>query len=144
MNRNGSSRMVTIVVGVWLVVSTFVWPHTPAQTASTLIVGVAAMIFAAAATRAPQLRWAHPMLAVWLVISVWVLPTYAGTFWSNLGAAIVMFMAAVMAPRSGATQEATGASTTGTPRVPRAAPRDPGPVRPPARQGERTAREARH
>jgi hypothetical protein len=90
------ARIVNIIVGVWLFISAFIWPHTYAQMTNTWIVGALCAVFAAIALRAPQVRYANAVLAVWLFISVWALPTMnVGTSWNNVIVAIVMFIAAL-------------------------------------------------
>lgn len=91
-----SARAVNIVVGVWLFISAFIWPHSQAQMTNTWIVGLLAVVFAIAAMRAEQARYLNTILAVWLFISVWALPSLnLGTMWNNALAAIVMFFASL-------------------------------------------------
>lgn len=92
-----SARVINIVVGVWLFISAFIWPHSQAQMTNTWIVGVLAVAFAVAAMRAEQARYLNTILAVWLFISVWTLPSLTlGTMWNNALAAILMFFASLV------------------------------------------------
>ena len=38
-------RMANVVLGIWLFISAFLWPHAPAQMANTEIVGVLCVVF---------------------------------------------------------------------------------------------------
>lgn len=93
----GTGRIINIVLGVWLFISAFIWPHTYAQMTNTWIVGLLIAIVAALAMRAPQLRYLNTALAVWLFVSVWALPTLmAATFWNNLIVALLVFFISLM------------------------------------------------
>jgi hypothetical protein len=88
-----TARIVNIVLGIWLFVSAFLWPHTYAQMTNTWIVGVLCVVFALIAMRVPEVRYLNTLLAVWLFISVWALPTMSvGTQWNNALVAIFVFV----------------------------------------------------
>jgi len=88
-----TARIVNIVLGIWLFVSAFIWPHSYAQMNNTWIVGVLVVVFALIATRVPEARYLNAILAVWLFISVWALPTMSvGTQWNNALVAIAIFL----------------------------------------------------
>ncbi|WP_055401123.1 MULTISPECIES: SPW repeat protein [unclassified Mycobacterium] len=64
---------------------------------SDLIVGIAAAFlaygFATALDRAHGLTWTMPVLGLWVVVSLWILPGVAltaGTMWSNIVAGVLM------------------------------------------------------
>jgi hypothetical protein len=91
-----SARVINIIVGIWLFISAFVWPHTYSQMTNTWIVGVLCVAFALIAMRVPEARYLNTILAVWLFISVWALPTIrSGTAWNNVIMAIIMFFASL-------------------------------------------------
>jgi len=50
-----TARIVNIVLGVWLFISAFLWPHTYAQMTNTWILGVLCVVFALVAMRVPVL-----------------------------------------------------------------------------------------
>jgi SPW repeat-containing protein len=86
-------RIAIIVLGVWLFISAFLWPHTSAQMTNTWIVGIVCAVAAAVAVRIPDARYVDTVLAVWLFISVWALPRSApGTAWNNALCAIAIFV----------------------------------------------------
>ena len=94
---NSSVRGLNIVLGVWLVISAFLWPHSSAQMNNAWICGVLAVIFAAVALRAPQIRFLNTILSVWLFISAFALPTVSvGTSWNSALVAIAMFIVSVI------------------------------------------------
>jgi hypothetical protein len=91
-----NSRIVNIVLGIWLFVSAFIWRHTYAQMTNTWIVGVLCVAFAVLATRVAEVRYLIAALAVWLFVSVWALPTMSmATQWNNALVALAMFAAAL-------------------------------------------------
>jgi hypothetical protein len=69
-----SPRWINLVVGLWLIASTFVWPHTPLQLANALVVGAGCAIAAGLATRAPHVRYVNVGLGLWLYASGWFVP----------------------------------------------------------------------
>lgn len=96
MNQTNSARWVNIVLGIWLFISAFLWPHSEAQFTNTWIVGAVMAILAFAALRAPQLRFVNAAIAVWLFISAWALPGHLiGTMWNNVVVSIIAFVVAV-------------------------------------------------
>jgi hypothetical protein len=93
-----NARIVNVVLGVWLFVSAFLWPHTYAQMSNTWILGALCVIFALVAMRVPEVRYLNTILAAWLFISVWALPSMSvATQWNNALVAIGIF-AASLAP----------------------------------------------
>ncbi len=92
-----TARVVNIVLGIWLFVSAFIWPHTYAQMTNTWIVGALCVAFALLAMRVPEARYLNTLLAVWLFISVWALPTMnMATRWNNAIVAIIILAASVV------------------------------------------------
>jgi hypothetical protein len=88
-----NARIVNVILGVWLFISAFLWPHTYSQMTNTWILGVLAVAFALLAMRVPEARYLNTILAVWLFISVWALPTMSvATQWNNALVAIAIFL----------------------------------------------------
>jgi hypothetical protein len=80
-------------LGIWLFISAFIWSHTYAQMTNTWIVGVLCVAFAVIATRVPEVRYLNTILAIWLFVSAWALPTMeSGTRWNNVLVAIAIFL----------------------------------------------------
>ena len=86
-------RIINAILGVWLFVSAFLWPHSQAQLTNTWICGVLCVVFSLVAMAVPQARYLNTLLAIWLFISAWALPTVsAGTIWNNVLVAIAVFI----------------------------------------------------
>jgi hypothetical protein len=87
-----TARIVQIVLGVWLFISAFLWLHSGAQMTNTWVVGALCVAFALIALRVPEARYLNTLLAVWLFVSVWALPTLSSaTRWCNALTAIAIF-----------------------------------------------------
>jgi hypothetical protein len=81
--KSSSVNFVNVILGLWLFISAFVWPHSQAQWANTWILGVLCVIFALIAMARPAARYANLVLSVWLFISAFALPTIAvATRWN--------------------------------------------------------------
>jgi hypothetical protein len=95
-------RIVNVIIGVWLFISAFIWPHTQAQLTNTWICGVLCVIFALVAMAVPWVRYLNTLLAIWLFISAWALPTMnAGTIWNNVLCSIAIFVASLIPTEAG-------------------------------------------
>jgi hypothetical protein len=95
--RGAPPRIVNVVLGVWLFISAFLWPHTQAQLTNTWVCGVLCVIFALIAMAVPWVRYLNTLLAIWLFISAWALPTMnAGTIWNNVLVSIAIFVASLI------------------------------------------------
>lgn len=85
-------RALNIILGVWLFISAFAWPHSYAQMTNTWILGVLAVLFALFSLKMPQTRYLNTILAIWLFISAFALPRVSvGTVWNNAIVAILIF-----------------------------------------------------
>src|SRR5690348_2294262 len=88
-----SARFVTVLLGVWLFISAFAWPHAPEQLTNTWICGVVCVVAALVAVGWSPGRYFNTLLALWLLISAWVLPTHEVlTVWNNVAVAIAMLV----------------------------------------------------
>jgi hypothetical protein len=102
------ARYANIVLGAWIFVSPFLWPHGYAQRTNAWVVGSLSVALAVAALRAPIARYLLAVLAVWLFLSAFALPTLRmATVWNGALVAIAMFFVALLPEQ-------------GTPRGPRA------------------------
>ena len=97
MNNGTFPRWANIALGIWLILSSFLWAHSEAQFANAWIVGAGAAVVAAIAmTKREQARYVNAALAVWLFASAWVLPTVAdATFWNHLIVSVLMLVASL-------------------------------------------------
>ena len=97
MSSDGAARGFTLLLGVWLFISAFIWPHTMSQMTNTWICGVIAVVFAAVAMRYPQARYVNTILAIWLFVSAFALPSISvGTIWNNVIVAIAIFVSSLV------------------------------------------------
>ena len=85
-------RWINFLIGVWLFISAWVWPHTVAAQTNTWIVGALIAIAAIWAMFAPPVRLVNTILAIWLFFStLFIYHTSAATLWNNLIVAVVVF-----------------------------------------------------
>ncbi len=106
-----NARLINVLLGVWLFISAFLWPHTYEQMTNTWILGVLCVVFALIAMRVPQARYLNTALAVWLFISAFALPrATTGTLWNNILVAIAIFVVS-LAPSGARPGYVTGGPT---------------------------------
>jgi len=97
-------RIINVILGVWLFISAFVWPHTTSQMTNTWICGVLCVVFALVAMAVPWVRYLNTLLAIWLFISAWALPSVSpGTIWNNVLVAIAIFIVSLVPSAPGVT-----------------------------------------
>jgi hypothetical protein len=103
---HGAARIgnvVNLAMGTWLIVSTFLWPHTADVRANVLIVGFLIAALAAAALIWSATSWVPVLPAVWLFgTSLWLDHQGAATPFNSAAVAAVVFLAALVplaAPR---------------------------------------------
>ena len=99
----GWPRIASAILGAWLFISAFIWPHTTAQMTNTWICGLLAVFFAWVGAFAPQARFFNTVLAIWLFISAFALSSahHGGTIWNNAVVAILLFVTSLL-PGTGA------------------------------------------
>ena len=80
-----SVRDVNVVLGVWLFLSAFLWPHTGFQLINTWMSGLLCAVFALVARNMPSARHANTGIGIWLILSTFIVPTVsAATLLNNL------------------------------------------------------------
>lgn len=85
-------RLANAVLGIWLSVSTFIWPHAAAQRSDALVIGILAVAFALSAIQYPTVRYMNSVLAIWLLFSAWAGEVATDmTRWNNTLVASAMF-----------------------------------------------------
>lgn len=88
---------IDFVLGVWLFISAFVWPHTSASQLNTWIVGLLIAIFAAWGAFVPRVRLINSLIALWLFFStIAIAHVTGGTLWNNLIIAIIVFFVSLV------------------------------------------------
>ncbi len=85
-------RWINLLIGIWLFISAFVWPHTMGAQTNTWILGVLIVVAAFVAMFAPQARFINTVLAIWLFVATLVIGDRTpATMWNNCIVAIVVF-----------------------------------------------------
>jgi hypothetical protein len=100
-DRANAARWVSLVLGCWLLVSAFLWPHARSAQTDTWLTGMLIASFAALALALPAARRVNTLLAAWLVVSTLVLAhTDTPTLINNGLIAIAVFGLSLIAPMS--------------------------------------------
>ena len=93
------ARYLNIILGLWLVVSAFAWPHAPGQFTNAWMMGVIAAGSAAIALSVPGFRLVNTFVGIWLVISVYALPRFSGaTALNNVVVGLLIAIASLAGP----------------------------------------------
>ena len=91
------SHAGSLVLGAWMFLSAFLWPHYELERLNAVIVGGLSVIFALLSGRAPKMRYFNATLGAWLFWSTWGFPELRpGTVYNNLLVSIAMFFVAIM------------------------------------------------
>jgi len=92
-----SARIFNVLIGTWLFLSAFAWPHTHGQKLAAIICGAATAVLSLAANYFSGLRYLTAVIAVMLfVISVTGASRWNTTFWHNGIVAVAIFVAALV------------------------------------------------
>ncbi len=87
------ARVLNLLLGVWLFISAFVWPHTQGERLETWILGVCIVVFSLIAMSQPAARWINTLAAIVLFFATLAIPhSNPGTLWNNLIVAVVVFI----------------------------------------------------
>jgi hypothetical protein len=84
---------VNVALGIWLIVSAFLWRHSRADFANAVAMGIVIAGSAAISLRRPAARLATTAAGVWLIASLFAWsPQTPGTIWNTffVGAAVVL------------------------------------------------------
>lgn len=100
-NRSSSMwatpRWVSILAGLWLFLTVFLWPHSGDSLANAWMVGVLIVGAGVAALYRPRLRFANTVLGLWLLVStLWIEHVSTGTIWNHLTVAVVVIAASLV------------------------------------------------
>jgi hypothetical protein len=92
------ARWFNVALGVWLIVSAFLWPHAPEQFTNAWAVGVLVIALALiAATGQAWARYVNVAAAIWLFLATFLLPRVsAGTAWNHVLVAIAVICFALI------------------------------------------------
>jgi hypothetical protein len=116
--RYEHARVANLLLGLWLIASTYIWSHFELSRYNTRLVGALVASSALLALRKPFLRWANAVLGVWLLISIFLIrPVQPATWWNNLLVAIAVLGSALLSHRGPATIIGSAPSASGERRV---------------------------
>ena len=91
-----SLRILNVLIGTWLFISAFMWPHSPLEAAFTMACGGLSVVLALATIYHRGFRYLNAGLAVVLFVSTIVLAAWRGpTMWHNAVVAIALFVLAL-------------------------------------------------
>jgi hypothetical protein len=91
-----TARLMLIVLGVWLVISAFIWPHGSVQSTNTWVSGALCVAGALLLVKVPEARYFNALLGVYLFVSSWILPGSMGTLMNNLLVGVAIGFAAIL------------------------------------------------
>ena len=92
-----TSRIFNVLIGVWLIVSAFAWPHTSTMTTTTVACGLLTAALSIATIYYRSARYLNLAVAVLLFGATALLSSRADpTFWNNVIAAMAIFVAALL------------------------------------------------
>ena len=85
-------RLFNMLLGTWLVVSAFMWPHVTWQKANAIACGALVIGLSALSFYSTTARRLSTLVAIWLFVSaVFTLGLREVTLWHNAVVAIVIF-----------------------------------------------------
>jgi hypothetical protein len=100
-NTAAWARYANLVLGLWLQVSSFVWPHTDATRMSAWLPGLIISVLAVLSMSAPPLRWLNGVSAIWLL--AWTAATAQSdplTYWNGVACGVLVFVLATIPSKS--------------------------------------------
>ncbi len=77
-------RVLNAVLALWLLASSVLWPHAPAQRISTIISGALVLLLE---WLSRKVEWAHRLsglVATWVILALFVIWPSPITAWNNL------------------------------------------------------------
>src|SRR4051812_11733124 len=89
------ARLVNGLLGVWLYLSAFLWPHTAFERTNAWVSGIVAVTAALVGLRRVNVgRYVNALVGAWLIVSaLFMRKATPGTFWNHLlvGFALALF-----------------------------------------------------
>lgn len=86
------ARGLSVLLGIWLIISAYAWRHTGTLRDNAVICGVLVIVFALASLRDARARFVNTLVGVWLVLSTFVLggALEIGSRWNELFVGIAL------------------------------------------------------
>jgi hypothetical protein len=92
--RIGST--INFLLGGWLTLSAFLWPHWPGERVNTALSGVVILVIALGALVRPAMRWVNALPAVWLFGTSLAMRHHEPlSQWNEVAIALVVFLASI-------------------------------------------------
>ena len=96
MTNNQGARYLNVLLGVWLFISAFVWPHGAWQFNNTWILGIITVVVGFVSLCAPGVRFINTLVGIWLVISGFGATGALATRWNNGLVGIAIFIVSLI------------------------------------------------
>jgi hypothetical protein len=88
-----TTALISSVLGLWMIVSAFLWPHSPAQFSNACFAGGLVLFSALVARRGrPWAMYLVAAVGLWLLVSSLLLRASAATLWNNLVIGLSLFV----------------------------------------------------
>jgi lysylphosphatidylglycerol synthetase-like protein (DUF2156 family) len=92
-----TARIFNVLIGTWLFVSSFAWPHTHGQHLAAMICGALTVLLSLGTTYFAGLRYFTAVIAVMLVVLTVASPHgWDRTSWHNVVIGVAIFIAALV------------------------------------------------
>jgi hypothetical protein len=92
-----TTRIFNALIGIWLFVTAFMWPHAHGEWMVTVVAAVLTFALAIVAIYTAAARYLNAAVAVMLFLSALTLPSLTrATTWNNAIVAIAIFVAALV------------------------------------------------
>jgi hypothetical protein len=96
------ARYLNLVLGAWLLVSAFMWPHSEPQFLATILIGAILTIVSPFEVGSPRVRTINTACGVALIIAAVLLPrTTAVTLWHNVLLGFIVVSVSFFGPPHG-------------------------------------------
>lgn len=95
-----SARILNVLMGTWLFLSAFMWPHQPVQGVATIACGVVIVLLSLGTIYVPTLRYGTAVAALALFVTSVVRSGISDrTVWHNTVVAVIVLIAALVDTR---------------------------------------------
>lgn len=93
---------VVMLLGAWLVITPFLWPHAHATAVNAWLTGALLGAGAICALYVPAVKFVDALLAIWLLASAFLLPHVSvATIWNDALVAVAVLVSSLL-PHRGA------------------------------------------
>ena len=98
--RSDWARWANLILGSWLFISAFVWPHARDVQTNTWMVGMLIATFAVLASAVPALRLLNSLAAVWLLVTTPAMTHNMATIVNNALVGIAVLILSLVGGKS--------------------------------------------